>query len=372
MVKTYGGVANAFGRPVRSAVRRGLAPRGTAPDLENLRLLNFMQWFTGVVYYLFGINMTTGFFVFGLLAVIGSYFWYRATADACPARQAPVRGARAVRTQRHLLAVVDRQGSADAAGRGHGRPGRTSRLLRHRLASAAVIEIRRWLAVVGRAPPPAGARDLPGGCAYVGPGPGRRWRHALVRSDPAGLLAVVLVMAFALSQATEYLGMKDLSLSSIDAELNENTDRSSQGGSTFQNGDNSLNPLHLPQGAATVLLRPFPWETDSPLQLLASFESAVLAGLIVVRIGSLQAALVRAGRRSSCSTAGSCSSSMPPPSPRSPTSGCSYVSGRWCCRPVRPHRRASRRRHPTLAGRAGSPARHDRGCPWRLTCCGGR
>ncbi len=30
-----------------------------------------------------------------------------------------------------------------------------------------------------------------------------------------------------------------------------------------------------------MLLRPFPWETESPLQLLASLESVLIAGLIV-------------------------------------------------------------------------------------------
>ena len=48
------------------------------------RRTNFVRWFTGVVYYLFGSNMVAGFFVFGLLALVGSYLWYRATVDAVP------------------------------------------------------------------------------------------------------------------------------------------------------------------------------------------------------------------------------------------------------------------------------------------------
>ncbi len=43
-----------------------------------------MRWFTGVVYYVFGSKLLTGTFVFALLAVAGSYLWYRATADAVP------------------------------------------------------------------------------------------------------------------------------------------------------------------------------------------------------------------------------------------------------------------------------------------------
>jgi hypothetical protein len=109
-----------------------------------------------------------------------------------------------------------------------------------------------------------------------------------------GLLAVVLLMAFTVSQAAKFLGLEDLSLSSIEQELDENTERTAQGGSEFEHGGNSLNPLHLPQGAVTVLLRPFPWETDSPLQLLSSVESALLAGIIVARLASLRAAFTRA------------------------------------------------------------------------------
>ena len=43
-----------------------------------------------------------------------------------------------------------------------------------------------------------------------------------------------------------------------------------------------------------MLLRPFPWETDSPLQLLSSLESAILAGIIVARLASVRAALTLA------------------------------------------------------------------------------
>jgi hypothetical protein len=43
-----------------------------------------------------------------------------------------------------------------------------------------------------------------------------------------------------------------------------------------------------------VLIRPFPWETDTPFQLLASLESAAVAVFILTRLGSLKNALLRA------------------------------------------------------------------------------
>ena len=57
---------------------------GVVPQLDDWRKTNFIKVFTGFVYYLIGSNRIAGFFVFGLLAVVGSYFWYRATVDAVP------------------------------------------------------------------------------------------------------------------------------------------------------------------------------------------------------------------------------------------------------------------------------------------------
>jgi hypothetical protein len=293
---SYGGVADAsgydeYGRKLARAWLNG----GTAPELENLRDLNFIRWFTGVVYYVFGTNMVAGFFVFGLLAVVGSYFWYRATVDAVP------------RVDKRLyLALVlfapsvafwpASIGKESLMQLGIGTVAlATAHLLRHRLARAAVLGVAGgWLLWVVR-PHLLALVTLAAGCAYAG---GRvRGRGGATRSlmaRPVGLLAVALMMAFTVSQATKFLGMEDLSLSSIEAELDENTERSSMGGSQYDQGGNSLNPLRLPKGAATVLLRPFPWETESALQLLSSLESALMVGLIVARLASLRAALTRA------------------------------------------------------------------------------
>jgi Uncharacterised nucleotidyltransferase len=295
-VVSYGGVADATGydRYGRQFARAWLAG-GRAPDLDNLRETNFIRWFTGVVYYLFGANMVAGFFVFGLLALVGSYLWYRATVDAVP------------RVDKRLyLALVlfapsvafwpSSIGKESLMQLGIGTVAlATANLLRHRLARAAVLGFAGgWLLWVVR-PHLVALVTLAAVCAYVG---GRvRGRGGAMRSlmaRPVGLLAVMLVLAFTVSQATRFLGMEDLSLSSIEKELDENTERTAQGGSEFEHGGNSLNPLSLPQGAVTVLLRPFPWETDSGLQVLASLESALLVGLIVVRLPSLRAALTRA------------------------------------------------------------------------------
>ena len=89
---------------------------GPEPYLPDLRKTNFIRWFTGVVYYVFGSNVIAGFFVFGLLAL--DRLLPLVPGDrrlrAVP-RQAAVPRPRAVRAEPRVLAVVDRQGIADAA-----------------------------------------------------------------------------------------------------------------------------------------------------------------------------------------------------------------------------------------------------------------
>ena len=85
LVNSYNGVGDAS---EYDTVGREFAKfwmgNGPEPFLPDLRKTNFIRWFTGVVYYVFGSNIVAGFFVFGLLALIGSYLWYRATADSVP------------------------------------------------------------------------------------------------------------------------------------------------------------------------------------------------------------------------------------------------------------------------------------------------
>jgi len=296
LVNDYGGFGDAAGydRHGRQFAAAWLG-NGTAPELTDMRQTNFIRWFTGVVYYLFGTNMVAGFFVFGLLAVIGSYFWYRATVEAVP------------RVDKRLyLALVlfapsvafwpSSIGKESLMQLGIGTVAlATAYLLNQRLVKALLVGLAGgWLLWVVR-PHLLALVTVAAGCAYVA---GRvRAGERGVRGflgRPVGLLAVVLLMAFTVSQGAKFLGIEDLSLSSIEAELDEQTERSAQGGSEFDNGGNSLNPVNLPRGAVTVLLRPFPWETESSLQLLSSLESALLTALIVARLPSLRSALSRA------------------------------------------------------------------------------
>ncbi|MFP5255281.1 MAG: nucleotidyltransferase family protein [Acidimicrobiia bacterium] len=296
LVVGYEGVGDAtgydgFGRQFAAA----WLGDGTAPELPDLRRTNFIRWFTGVVYYVFGSDMLAGFFVFGLLALVGSYLWYRATATAVP-----------MIDKRLYLGLVlfapsiafwpSSIGKESLMQLGIGTVALgTAHLLRQRLLVGMVVGAAGgWLLWVVR-PHLLALVTVAAGCAYVA---GRVQRAGSgspsLLGRPVGLLVVAMAMAFTVSQGAKFLGIEQLSLSSIEAELDEQTERSAQGGSQFDNGGNSLSPLKLPEGAVTVLLRPFPWETDSPFQLLSSLESVLLAAFLVARLPSLKTALVSA------------------------------------------------------------------------------
>ncbi len=83
--------------------------------LDDLRKSNFLRFFTGVVYYLFGNDMIAGFMLFGLIAFVGSYLWYRATVEAIPFLDRRLYFIVIMFVPSILFwPVLDRQGSADA------------------------------------------------------------------------------------------------------------------------------------------------------------------------------------------------------------------------------------------------------------------
>lgn len=296
LVTTYDGQGDAtgydqFGRDFARAWLTG----GTAPELPDLRRTNFLRWFTGAVYYLFGSNMVAGFFIFGLLALAGSYFWYRATVDAVPfANKKLYLGLVLFAPSIAFWPSSIGKESLMQLGIGVVALG-TSLVLRRRLIVGLLVAAPGgWLLWVVR-PHLLALVTLAAGVAYL---TGRLDRSDKAStsflSRPGGAVIIAFLMVFTVSQGAQFLGIDSLSLDSIQAELDEQTERSAQGGSEFDNGDNSLNPIYLPRGAVTVLLRPFPWETDSPLQLISSLESALLGALMVVRFGSLRLSVSRA------------------------------------------------------------------------------
>jgi hypothetical protein len=256
----------------------------------------WVRWFTGVVYYVFGSNILNGFLIFGLLALVGTYLWYRAAAEAVPF------------LNRRLCFVLlffvpsiafwpSSIGKEAVMQLGLGTVALGSaKLLKQRLFQGLLIALPgAWL--LSRVRPHLLAfAAFAAAVAYV-TGRVRRGRGGSESTSlfkPVGMVVVAVLAFFALSQAAEFLGMKDFSISSVEQELTEQTGRTSQGGSQVETGKVSLTPLSVPQGMMKVLLQPFPWEVETRLQILASLECAVLAVFILFRIRSLTSSLTRA------------------------------------------------------------------------------
>jgi len=248
------------------------------------------------VYYVVGPDMLNGFLVFALLAVIGSYLWYRATVEAVPFVDKRLYGLLIffVPSIAFWPSSIGKEALMQL-GIGVVALG-TAHLLNHRLLRGLLIAAPGgWLlwrvrphvlALVAFA---AGAAYLAGRVRRKGPA---GETTSLVR--PLGIVIVAFFVFFAANEGAEYLGMEEFSINAVEGELTEQSERSSYGGSDFDTGDASLTPLSLPQGAMTVLLRPFPWEIETNLQILASLEGAAVALFLLYRLNSLTFSIRRA------------------------------------------------------------------------------
>ena len=204
---------------------------GTAPELQGLRKTNFLRWFTGVVYYLFGSNVVVGFFVFGLLALVGSYLWYRATVDAVPHVDKRIYLALVLFAPSIVFwpssigkeALMQLGIGVMALG--------TAFFLRQRLQTGLALGAAGgWLLWVVR-PHLLALVTVAAGCAYL-VGRVRTSGHGLgsLVARPVGLITVAVLVAFTVTQGVEFLGIEELSLSSIDEELDATTEQTAQGG----------------------------------------------------------------------------------------------------------------------------------------------
>lgn len=260
---------------------------GDVPVLDDMRKTNFVRWFTGAVYAVFGTDMLVGFFVFGLLGFVGSYLWYRATVEAVPFVD-----------RRLYLALVlfapsvafwpSSIGKESLMQLGIGSMAFAVALgLQGRIARAATAGVLGgWLLFTVR-PHLLAIATVAGAAAFIIGRRGPRREPGGSFGRMLGTIAMIVLAVFAVNAAAKALGMEDLSIDAIEAELNETTTRTAHGGSEFKSGDEQLTPLDLPRGAVTVLTRPYPWEVESGFQIIASLEAAALVVLMVARWRSL-------------------------------------------------------------------------------------
>src|SRR5437868_6393084 len=186
---------------------------GDVSRIEDIRKTNFVRWFTGIVYYLFGQDMVAGFLVFALIAFVGSYLWYRAAAEALPFLDrrlfflfvffAPSIAFWPASIGKEALMQFG-IGSA-ALGTAHLLKGRLVRGL-------AVAAPGAWLLWAVR-PHLLGLVTLAAAGAFlVGKSP-RRGKAAVARSSPVkpvGLVVIGFIALFAVSQGAKSLGLPSL------------------------------------------------------------------------------------------------------------------------------------------------------------------
>ena len=183
----------------------------------------------------------------------------------------------------------------------------TAYLLRQRLMAGLLVGAAGgWLLWVVR-PHLLALVTVAAGCAYVvgrvrsgEQGPGG------LLSRPVGLLVVVLLMVFTVSQGTKFLGIDELSLSSIEAELDEQTERSCPGRVGVRTRRELAQPAQAARGSRHRAPAPLP---------VGDRQRSAAAG--VARVGAprrpdRRSSARRCARRSgalgrprSCSTAGS-------------------------------------------------------------------
>jgi hypothetical protein len=256
---------------------------------------NWVRWFTGIVYVIVGPDVVVGFLAFGLLAAVGSYFWYRAAAEAVPFLDKRLYFALVffVPSIMYWPSSIGKEALMQL-GVG-GLTLATAMVLKNRLLTGLLIALPAGWFVWKVRPHLLAIVAVAAGAAYIVGRVRRRQELSSVSLlRPIGMVLVVFLVFFAVSEGTKFLGMEQLSLTAVEAELEETSETTAQGGSQFEGGGGSLTPLTLPYGAMTVLLRPFPWEVQTGLQILASLEGAAIAAFIVYRRRSLALSLRRA------------------------------------------------------------------------------
>ena len=261
------------------------------PTLVDLKSSNFLRWFTGVVYYLFGRDLIAGFFVYSLIAFVGSYLWYRAAAVAIPFLD---------RKLMFLLmffapsivfwpAGVGKEALVEF-GLGGVALG-VAYMLNGRFLYGILISLPGvWLTYVVRAHL-LGLSLLAMAFAYVF---GRQKANPNASpgglAKPIGIVIVVLLAAFGVTKGAARLHIAALTPAAVQSELQATSVSTTQEGSAYQTNV-SLSPLRLPQDAITVLLRPFPWEVQSKNQILASLEGIGLVAFMFIRRKSIALSL---------------------------------------------------------------------------------
>jgi hypothetical protein len=110
-----------------------------------------------------------------------------------------------------------------------------------------------------------------------------------------GLILLVLVGVFVLSQVENFFGTKKLDDTSVEGVLNYTNEQSSEGGSEFK-AEPVTGPIGFVNATMAVVFRPWPYEAHNIMSAIASLEGVLILALFVTsyrRLGALPRAMVK-------------------------------------------------------------------------------
>jgi hypothetical protein len=297
-MKIYGGAVDAVyyheaGTRLAERFRAGNFDTG----LESLNSTNFIVFFTGLIYIVIGTSVYAGFLLYSWLAFWGLFLLYRAFTIAVPGGNH--------RSYARLLfflpsiiywpSSIGKEAwmlfALGLAGFGVARSltGRTLRGL-------TVAAVGLWLAALVR-PHVAGMAAL--GLA-IGFTVGRTQRHRRSTGSVMKLIgaAVLITLAVVLvSQTAQFLEQQGLDPEEgVTSVLDQTTERTTRGGSSFSVPSAGLSPVRLPWATVTILFRPFLFEAHNVPAGITAIESTILLALTMARAWPILRA-VRSFRR---------------------------------------------------------------------------
>ena len=237
----------------------------------------FIRIVTGYVYAIFSPRIAVGFIVFGLFGFIGCYLLYRAFELAVPGG-ACRRYALLIFLWPSMLFWPGSIGKEAWVLLGIGLFAYGgARVLAHLRGGFMLAAVGTWAIVMVR---PHVILLLFGAFA-VGYAlrPGSRFGEMSLLPKAIGLLFLFAVSGVIIGASNNYFGIDELSRNSVDQQLQDTSEQTTQGGSSFS-PPNANSPIGFPVAVVTVLFRPFPFEADNSQMLLTSIEGLVLAGLL--------------------------------------------------------------------------------------------
>lgn len=112
------------------------------------------------------------------------------------------------------------------------------------------------------------------------------WTHLTPVVRGVTIAALVVAGFVLVNQAASFLDIDEVTVSNVDASIEETGASTAQGGSEYDaSGVNSL--ADVPRAIVSVLFRPFPFEADSAQLLIASAEGTILLALACLSLRRL-------------------------------------------------------------------------------------